>query len=66
MSPHLGATVDGLSEPHVLLVLGASEPVLLGDAGGVGEDAGLAGGEVAEHLDGVVGASLVGVDPVES
>lgn len=63
---HLGATVDGLSEPDVLLGLGASEPVLLGDALGVGVDAGLAGGEVAEDLDGVVHAALVGVDPVES
>lgn len=63
---HLGATVDGLSEPDVLLGLGASEPVLLGDALGVGIDAGLTGGEVAEDLDGVVHAALVGVDPVES
>lgn len=63
---HLGATVDGLSEPDVLLGLGASEPVLLGDALGVGVDAGLTGGEVAEDLDGVVHAALVGVDPVES
>lgn len=63
---HLGAAVDGLSEPDVLLALGASEPVLLGDALGVGVDAGLAGGEVAEDLDGVVDAALVGVNPVES
>lgn len=63
---HLGSTVDGLSEPDVLLGLGASEPVLLGDALGVGVDAGLTGGEVAEDLDGVVHAALVGVDPVES
>lgn len=63
---YLGATVDGLSEPDVLLALGASEPVLLGDALGVGVDAGLTGGEVAEDLDGVVDAALVGVDPVES
>lgn len=63
---HLGATVDGLSEPDVLLGLGASEPVLLGDALRVGIDAGLTGGEVAEDLDGVVHAALVGVDPVES
>lgn len=63
---HLGTTVDGLSEPDVLLALGASVPVLLGDALGVGIDAGLAGGEVAEDLDGIIGASLVGVNPVES
>lgn len=63
---HLGATVDGLSEPDVLLALGASEPVLLGDALGVGIDAGLTGGEVAEDLDGVVDAALVGVNVVES
>lgn len=63
---HLGATVDGLSEPDMLLALGASEPVLLGDALGVGMDAGLTAGEVAEDLDGVVDAALVGVNPVEA
>lgn len=63
---HLGATVDGLSEPDVLHALGAPEPVLLGDALGLGVDASLAGVEVAEDLDGVVVAALVGVDPVES
>lgn len=62
----LSTTVDGLSEPDVLLALGASEPVLAGDALGVGMDAGLTGGEVAEDLDGVIDASLVGVNPVES
>ena len=63
---HLRTTVDGLSEPDVLLALGASEPVLVGDALRVSVDAGLAGGEVTEDLDGVVVASLVGVDPVEA
>lgn len=63
---HLSATVDGLTEPDVLLVLGASVPVLAGDALRVGVDAGLTGGEVTEDLDGIVGAALVGVDPVES
>lgn len=50
----------------MLLGLGASEPVLLCNALRVGIDAGLAGGEVAEDLDGVIGATLVGVNPVES
>lgn len=63
---HLGTAVDGLSEPDVLLALGASEPVLAGNALGVGIDAGLAGGEVAEDLDGIIDAALVGVDPVET
>lgn len=63
---HLSTTVDGLSEPDVLLALGASVPVLVGNALGVGMDAGLAGGEVAEHLDGIIDASLVGVNIVES
>lgn len=63
---HLGTTIDGLSKPDVFLVLGASEPVLAGDALRVGVDAGLTGGEVAEDLDGVIYAALVGVDPVES
>lgn len=66
MLSHLSATVDGLTEPDVLLVLGASVPVLAGDALRVGVDAGLTGGEVAEDLDGIVGAALVGVNPVES
>ena len=64
MSTHLSSAIDGLSEPNVLLVLGASVPVLVGDASGVGVDAGLAGGEVTEDLDGVHDAALVGVDPV--
>lgn len=50
----------------MLLVLGASEPVLLGNALRVGIDAGLTGGEVAEDLDGIIDAALVGVNPVES
>lgn len=63
---HLGATVDGLTEPHVLHGLCAPEPILLGDALRLGVDASLAGGKVAEDLDSVVVAALVGVDPVES
>lgn len=69
MSPptaHLSTAIYGLSEPDVLLALCASEPVLPGNALRVGIDAGLAGGEVAEHLDGIVDAALVGVNPVES
>lgn len=66
MDAHLSTTVDGLSEPDVLFALGASVPVLLGDALRVGIDAGLTGGEVAEDLDGIIRATLVGVNPVES
>lgn len=50
----------------MLLALGASEPVLAGDALRVGIDAGLTGGEVAEDLDGIIDAALVGVNPVET
>lgn len=50
----------------MLLALGASVPVLLGNALRVGIDAGLAGGEVTEDLDGIIVAALVGVNPVES
>ena len=64
MCTHLSTAIDGLSEPDVLLVLGAPVPVLAGDALGVGVDAGLARGEVTEDLDGVHDAALVGVDPV--
>lgn len=63
---HLSTTVDGLSKPDMFLVLCASVPVLAGDALRVGIDAGLAGGEVAEDLDGIIYAALVGVDPVKS
>lgn len=50
----------------MLLVLGIPVPVLAGDALGVRVDAGLASGEVAEGLDGIHDASLVGIDPVVS
>lgn len=50
----------------MLLGLCASVPVLGGNALRVGIDAGLTGGKVAEDLDGIVDASLVGVNPVES
>lgn len=61
------ATVDGFSKPDVFLVLAlAAPPVLLGDAGRVGVDAGLTSLHVAENLHGIQGAALVGVDPVVS
>lgn len=66
MVAHLSTTVDGLSKPDVLGTLGSSVPVLAGNALGVGIDAGLTGGEVAEDLDSIIDAALVGVDPVES
>lgn len=59
------AAVDGVGEPDVLLLLGfAAPPVLPGDAAGAGVHARLPRGHVAEDLDGVQGATLVGVDPV--
>lgn len=66
LASHLGTTVDGLSEPHMLFGLCASVPVLLCNACRVGIDAGLAGGKVTEDLDGIIDASLVGVNPVET
>jgi len=61
------AAVNGLCKPHVLLVFGlAGPPVLLGDAAGVGVDAGLACLHVAENFDGIQGAALVRIDPVVS
>ena len=61
------ATIDGFSKPDVFLVLAlAAPPVLLGNAGWVGVDAGLASLHVAENLHGIQGAALVGVDPVVS
>lgn len=50
----------------MLLLLGASVPVLVCNALWVSVDAGLTSGEVAVGLDGVHGAALVGIDPVES
>lgn len=50
----------------MLLVSCASEPVLAGNALRLGIDAGLAGVEVAEDLDGIIVAALVGVNEVES
>lgn len=59
------STIDGLPEPDVLLLLGfAAPPVLPGDAAGAGVHARLPRGHVAEDLDGVQGAALVGVNPV--
>lgn len=63
---YLSTTIDGLAKPNVFLLLGASVPVLLWDALGVGVDAGLASRKVAVGLDGIHGAALVGVDPVET
>ena len=63
---HLSTAVDGLAEPDVLLVLGASVPVLAGNALRVCVDAGFSCVKVAEDLDGIHDASLVGVDPVVS
>lgn len=63
---HLEAVGHGLSEPDVLLLLDvlADVPVLLGDLALGGSHAGLTGVHVAEDLDGVLSAALVGVDPV--
>lgn len=50
----------------MFLLLGAFVPILAWDALGVGVDTGVAGGEVTVGLDGIHGAALVGVDPVEA
>lgn len=50
----------------MLPVVCASVPVLACNALWVGIDAGLPGGKVAEDLDGIIDAALVGVNPVES
>lgn len=63
---YLSTTIDGLAKPNVFLLLGASVPVLVWDARGVGVDAGLSSREVAVSLDGIHGAALVGVNPVET
>lgn len=64
----LCATVDGFTEPDVLLLLDGlvDVPILLGNAVWVGVDAGLTSREVAECSDGIRRAALVGVNPVES
>lgn len=63
---HLGTTVDGLSEPHVLPVICASVPVFACNALRLGVDAGLAGGKVTEDFDGIIDAALVRVNVVKS
>lgn len=61
------SSIHGLSEPHVFAVLGlAGPPILARDAGRFGADTGLACLHVAEDLDRVHGAALVGVNPVLS
>lgn len=51
---HVEAAVDGFSKPDVFLVLAlAAPPVLLGNIGWVGVDAGLTSLHVAEDLHGV-------------
>lgn len=64
--PHLGATVDGLAKPDMLLLLGTSVPVLACNALRLSIDAGVSCGEVAVGLDGIHRAALVGIDPVET
>lgn len=50
----------------MLLLLGTSVPVLACNALRVSIDTGVTCGEVAEGLDGIHGAALVGIDPVET
>lgn len=65
MATYVEAPIDGLSKPDVFLLLGlAGPPVLLGDAGRVGVDAGLTSVHVTENFNGIQGAALVRVDPV--
>lgn len=63
---HLCATVDGLTKIDMLLLLGAPVPVLACNALRVSMDTGLTCGEVAVGLDGIHGAALVGINPVET
>lgn len=61
------SAIHRLTEPDVLAVLAlAGPPVLAWDAGRLGADAGFSCFHVAEDLDGIDGASLVGVNPVLS
>lgn len=51
---HVEATVDGFSKPDMFLVLAfAAPPVLLGNIGWVGVNAGLTSLHVAENLHGI-------------
>lgn len=50
----------------MLLLLGTSVPVLACNALRLSIDTGLTCGEVAEGLNGIHGAALVGIDPVET
>lgn len=64
---HVESAVHCLAEPDVLAVLAlAGPPVLARDARRLGADAGFSCFHVAEDLDGIDGASLVGINPVLS
>lgn len=63
---YLEAVVHSLAKPDVLLLLHvlAEVPGLLGDLALSGTHAGLSCVHVAEDLDGILSAALVGVNPV--
>lgn len=61
------SSIHCLAEPDVFAVLAlAGPPVLARDAGRLWEDAGLACLHVAENLDCIDGAALIGINPVLS
>lgn len=64
---HVESSIHCLSKPDVFAVLAlAGPPVLPGNAGRLGVDAGLPCLHVAENLDCINGAALIGIDPVLS
>lgn len=64
--PHLEAIAHCLAEPDMFLLTWviANVPVLLINSGLSGIDTGFSSFHVAEDLDGIKSASLVGVNPV--
>lgn len=64
---YVESSIHCLSKPDVFAVLAlARPPVFARDTGGLGADAGLSSLHVAEDLDCVDGAALVGINPVFS
>ena len=64
---YVESSIHCLSEPDVFAVLAlAGPPVLARDAGRFGVDAGLSSLHVAEDLDCIDGAALIGINPVLS
>lgn len=61
------SSIHAFSEPDMFAVLAlAGPPVLARDAGRLGVDAGLPCLHVAEDLNSIYGAALIGINPVLS